>query len=80
MAKKQEEFKIEKGVPVPKSGGQGIGKYPFNKMEVGDSVFFSGSKYSIGAVRTASLNWARYNGKKVMSRKEGDGVRIWRVA
>jgi len=34
------EYKIEKGIEIPQ--GEYRSKYPFRKMEVGDSVFIKG--------------------------------------
>jgi hypothetical protein len=70
-------MKIEKNVPRPilrKS-------YAWGEMVVDDSVFFDNepkgtqSKQAIGAGV-----WGGRNGAKFSARKEGNGVRIWRVA
>ena len=69
-------FEIEKEVPIP-AGSGGRGKYPWRKMEVGDSFLVPRSQMSREGYRpvpTSSL------GIKVSIRKEGDGVRVWRVA
>lgn len=69
------EFKIEKGVPVQKPDPGGAPRlYPFAEMEVGDS--FVGPKKAAGATSGASKRFSM----KFISRKEGDGVRIWRIA
>jgi len=61
-----EEYKIEKGVPLPK------GRYPFPTMEVGDSFEFSDS---LSSVRSAASYWGRTHGQKFTARKN----RCWRV-
>jgi len=54
--------------------------YPFLEMDVGDSIFFEdeprGSR-SNPAV-SSRIHGARH-GKKFSSRKEGNGVRVWRI-
>ena len=66
-----DKIKIEKGIPIPpKRGGM---KYPWNKLEVGDS--FIGGKDAL----TTSLYGKRL-GMVFASRKQADGTyRIWRV-
>lgn len=70
------EFKIEKGVEIPRKGrGRGRpSKYPWADMEVGDSFRVPNRKHppnppckQLGA------------GKKFVSRPTDDGYRIWRV-
>lgn len=54
--------------------------FPFGDMEVGDSIFFpdepKGSRSNPCA--SARIHGARH-GKKFSGRREGDGVRVWRV-
>ena len=71
------EFKIEKGIPIPEGKGTGRKiKYPFNKMEVGDSILCDKR-----SVLSAGNSWARRNfpERKFKSQKEGDKTRLWRV-
>lgn len=77
------EIKIEKGIPVKSSGSGRIAKYPFRKMEVGDSFLFpEGYKQShyYGMAREFTVqcraigqNW------KFVARKTDAGYRCWRV-
>lgn len=71
-------YEIEKGIPLP-----GLNtKYPFEKMEVGDSFFIEnpikdnrGNPLSLSGQANQ-----RYGGKKRFAqRKEGSGIRIWRI-
>ena len=64
------EFKIEKGIEVP----QYRAKYPFKKMEVGDSFFSETDACS------SAYMYGKRNGKRFLIRKEGDGFRVWRIA
>lgn len=70
-------YVIEKGIPLPSGGAGRIPKYPFRSMEVGDS-FFSVEK----SARVSACQWARREGSgvKFVTAKEGNGLRIWRVA
>ena len=68
-------YDIEKGVPMP-AGSGGWGKYPWRKMQVGDSFRVERSQMAREGYRPSpppSL------GLKVSVRKEGDGVRVWRT-
>lgn len=68
------EYKIEKGVPMSNRR-----KYPLLEMEIGDSFHIPGiktTKYPSGAIGYARIKL----GYKFVSRKERDGIRIWRIA
>lgn len=68
------QFKIEKGVPLP-PGTHGNAKYPFPKMEIGDSVVIP------AVARSAARVWGQRHDRKFMSRAERPGfVRVWRTA
>ena len=69
-------FDIEKEVPIP-AGSGGLGKYPWRKMEVGDSFLVPRSQMSREGYRPVPPTSL---GIKVSIRKEGDGVRVWRIA
>lgn len=62
------EIKIDKGVPMPT-------KYPWKSMEIGDSFVFPYRPSNKGLYRCAA-----HAGIKISIRKEGDGIRIWRIA
>jgi hypothetical protein len=68
------EFKIEKGVPMPKRRGR-LSLYPFGKMSVGDSIF-------LPKIRNASNLTQRFRKKgwKFSARTVNGGVRVWRIA
>ena len=70
--KKQSDFVIEKNIPIQR----GREKYPFLKMEIGDSFVFSGNRKVIGAA--ASWYGSRYK-MKFTTRSVDGGVRVWRV-
>jgi len=75
-----DEFRIEKGVPLPGKGGAGgARKYPFPDMEVGDSFPIpQGLNERVGMA--ASQYGLRYH-IKLSVRKTPDGsYRCWRIA
>lgn len=74
-------YDIDDNVPLPKRTGNSAGrppKYPFGKMEVGQSVFFGGESSSSKAAIAAHA-YGRRQGKRFSARKADGGVRIWRV-
>jgi hypothetical protein len=66
-----EEFKIEKGVPIPQPS---MKRWPFDKMEIGDSFFSADKK-----VQSAAHSWAGINQAKMTVRKVEGGFRVWRI-
>jgi len=76
------KYKIEKEIKRPKPGT--CRKYPFNKMEVGDSFIIGEyTREAMCRCSNAARNWAKKveNGYRFSVRKTEDGnVRIWRIA
>jgi hypothetical protein len=79
-------FKIEKGVQLASVVGRysDTSKWPFDKMEVGDSFFvpIDDSDWVIMSNRLASTIWfhGKQNGMKFAQRKVEGGRRVWRVS
>ena len=72
-------FKIEKDVPTP-TETQRTAKYPFGKMEVGDSIFISSEESPPSGSYSASSYYAlRHPELKFTTRKVEGGYRIWRI-
>ena len=69
-------MKIEEGIPVPKKVR--AAKYPFNQMEVGQSVFFANVTTDSKPYRAAKAFELRRGWKFAIRRQEG-GIRIWRI-
>jgi hypothetical protein len=70
-------MKIEKNVPMPNPRRS----YEWAHMGVNDSVFFKDEpKASQSNPVVAAMVWGKRNNAKFSSSKEGNGVRIWRVA
>lgn len=89
----EEKYEIEKDIPIPpKMRGQNA-KYPFNEMEIGDSVFVpvedvQNCNRPNSAVSSAANVYAKRSGKKMITRtiRENDeikgriiGFRVWRI-
>ena len=54
--------------------------FPFRDMEVGDSIFFPDEPKGARSNPCVSAhNYGARHGKKFSGRKEGDGVRVWRI-
>ena len=68
---------IENNVPVP-SDISGTRKYPFNKMQVGDSFALPVAHYK--RLQRAAHAYGDYHGLKFSVRNQGETVRVWRVA
>lgn len=66
---------IEKNIAMVKK----YTDYPFDKMDVGDSIFVDGQTSAGNAAMQARTHGYR-KGLKFSARKEGSGVRIWRTA
>lgn len=69
-------FEIETGIPVPDRTGQA--KWPFRDMGVGDSVLFDDPLLAAKAQVRCHVYGAKVN-KKFATRKEGAGIRVWRI-
>lgn len=70
------EFAIEKNIPLPDAKNGPSRTRPLRTMEVGDSFFVPGIKKraQVGVQyieRTTSMRFT--------TRKEGDGLRVWRT-
>lgn len=70
---------IDKGVPIPTDTCSVRKKYPWKKMEVGDSFLLpTADKRSVHSL--ASQTSLRHSPRKFIARKTKDGYRIWRIA
>ena len=69
------ELKIEKDIPLPE---QNFGAFTstLRQMEIGDSIFVTNPS----SARAILTRIAKDEGRKFVTRKEGDGIRIWRAA
>lgn len=72
-------IKIEKGVPITRRrhGKGGESKYPFEKLEIGDSFLLTNK--TTNAFAASVTYWSRRLKRKFISRKVEGGVRVWRI-
>lgn len=70
------KLKIEKEIKIPK-----VNRYPFDKMEIGDSLFFE-ELTEVESAQNAGYQYGktRNNGFKMTRRKMDNGYRLWRIA
>jgi len=68
-------YEIQKDVPLPTKRVKH--DYPYEQLEVGESFVVSG----VGMNSLCNLNRVkgRKYGRKFVCRKDGEGIRIWRV-
>jgi len=71
-----DEIQIDRGIPLPPRGR--ITKYPWAKMEVGDSFLFP-SKGAGPAAAAAKSACVRNAPKKFVHGKHNNQYRIWRT-
>jgi hypothetical protein len=70
-------YEIQSGIPIP--AGRNNNKYPFRAMRIGDSFFAAGIKQS--GISSVLYAFSKRNPEfRFTVRKEGDGVRVWRIA
>jgi len=71
---------IEKSVPIPGPARGKRTKYPFAKMEPGDSVLIEGEDTRGPAYQSAkAMQYNSGGAVRFTARTTGTGVRIWRV-
>jgi hypothetical protein len=70
-------FAIEKNIPPPDARTR-TSEYNFHELQVGDSIYIPGS-YDANRAFWAAQKYFSRNSKKITSKKEGDGIRIWRI-
>ena len=72
-------IEVENAVPIPPSRRLPT-KYPFAKMQIGDSFLVKGTENECVAARNAAWNYASRHKVRFTSRIiNGMGIRIWRT-
>ncbi|MBN3822328.1 hypothetical protein G3O00_01680 [Burkholderia sp. Ac-20384] len=73
-------FVIEKGLPIPSPMRGRPQRYPFSRMEIGDSFFVAGEQAALLKELSNCANYhrRRHGGNFVVRAVDG-GVRAWRV-
>ena len=54
--------------------------WPHKAMDVGEYFEVPAEKVSMSSVYVANHRWGKRLGRKFVCRKDGDVVRVWRVA
>ena len=68
--------KIEKAIPIPLTCSQAKWPTVFDNMEIDDSIFFDDEKEARSFQSSICM---KYGKKKLKSRLENGGIRIWRI-
>ncbi|MBA7529769.1 hypothetical protein ES705_21968 [subsurface metagenome] len=82
---KEYDIVIEKDIPIP-DACELSRKYPFQKMNIGDSFTIEATQENINKLRssvaTAAYSWAKRKGddRKFSTRVNGNEIGVWRVA
>lgn len=73
-----EQVAIDTGIPVPEPIIRV--RYAFEKMGIGESMFFA-ELQQVESAQTAARDWAKRNNPefKVTRRKVEGGYRLWRI-
>ena len=75
------DIKIDADIPIKASYNNGRPeKYPWRKMEVGDSFFVSSETMNLKRASTYAWDASRRTGRKFACRRQDDGIRIWRIS
>lgn len=73
------DIEIDSGVPIPPRKPPANKRYPFEKLEVGDS-FAKPEDVTPNAMRSVARYHARKNGAEYKVRQTETGWRVWRVS
>ena len=66
---------IENNIPLPQERKRNT--YPYRSMDIGDSFFIDNIAMNI--VCNNNYQTAKRTGMKFTARREGNGVRVWRI-
>ena len=71
-------YEIEKNIPIAAGYQKADRKYPFKSMEIGDSFAVVGEEKH--TVRAAAYAYGKSRNMKFRTRRDGDKMRVWRIA
>ena len=66
---------VEKNIPIPPEKKRNV--YPYKVLEIGESFFVPAGKLQI--VCNANYRTGKLLDRKFIARKDGEGVRVWRI-
>ena len=69
-------YQIDSDVPPPQPRKRH--NFPYEQMQVGESFWVSGMKMQ--SLCNVNVRQAKRLKRKFACRKEGDGIRVWRIA
>jgi len=72
----EQVYEISKDVPIPQPMRRH--NYPYKELQVGESFYVEGVRMQI--LCNANLRQSKLLDRKFVCRKEGEGIRVWRVA
>ena len=78
-------IKVDKKIPIPKIAKQGVKKYPFATMNIGDSFLFEHDypNNTIACMRIGAIaaTWVKVNKskRKFSCRTIDENIRVWRT-
>lgn len=78
----EQTLPVDKNIPIPESYKTRPDKFPFAQLQIGDSFFIENvsKRFSIYAnLRHFNERNQKSNQIRVVQRREGNGVRIWRI-
>ena len=65
---------VESNIPLPSERTK---RYPYKEMELGECFFVPESKIQL--ICNANYKAQKRTGMKFTARREGNGVRVWRI-
>lgn len=73
-------IKVEKNVPIPPQMRPRSSAIPFEKMEIGDSIFIPcKDKKAKGRATSSVAMYAKKHGVKFTTRTVTGGIRVWLI-
>jgi hypothetical protein len=72
---KETPIKIDKNIPAPIPA---IKRFPFEKMNVGDSFLLPGNESNV-TLRTNAYLYGKFNNKKFVVKESEGTYRCWRI-
>jgi len=81
-----DDFKVDKGIPLPTTTRGRSLKYRWCDLEIGDSVMFKANKATavgrnkINTIRSSSLRYGKSHKMKFRAALVVGGIRVWRLS
>jgi hypothetical protein len=72
-------FVISSDIPPPKTRNK-TSNYNYHELQIGESIFLPDGTYGKNKAFEAAKKYFYRHNKNIVSRKEGQGIRLWRIA